>query len=462
MTPANSDSVRWDATAARLIAFAERASFDALSRRTVHEAKRRLLDTFASALGAYDEPASVMARNVASRYRCDAPARLWGTGAFTTPEHAAFANGVMVRSLDVSDTYLGASRGHPSDMTSGLVALAESGHRDGKSLIAAVVLAYDVYCSFCKAAAINARGWDQPVYTVLGCALGAARLLGLAPDAIGHALSLALTPNMALAQARRGSLSAWKGCAGANASRNAVFAALLARERCTGPAEVFEGEGGLWHAIGRYDWLLPDTPMIGETHTKSLPVCYHGQSAVLAALELRAGLPVREIEEIRVETYGTAVMMMGADPSRWAPATRETADHSLPYCIAIALLDGEVTRASFSAARLKDAAVAEVMRKVKVAEDAALSALYPESSPARITIRTKPGGLLTAEIRYPKGHEKSPMTDAEIESKFREMSEPRLGRDRCEAALEALWGLENISDIGTVTALLSPLSADGA
>lgn len=451
----NDKPAQWDATTGRLIAYAQRARYEALSRETVHETKRRLIDTFASALGAYDEPVSVMARAIASRCRSDNAARVWGSGIITTPELAAFANGVMARSLDVSDTYLGSSRGHPSDMTSGLVAVAEIVHADGKSLISAISLAYDVYCSFCKFIDINAKGWDQPVYSVLGCALGAAKLMRLTADETGHALSLALTPNMALAQARRGSLSSWKGCAGANASRNAVFAALLAKEGFTGPAAVFEGNGGLWEAIGRFDWPLPDAPMIGETHTKSLPVCYHGQSAVLAALELRDRVKVQQIEAIEVDAYGAAVYMMGSDASRWAPATRETADHSLPYCIAIALLDGKVTRESFAEVRLRDPAVAELMRKVKVAEDPALSAQYPAGAPGRVTIRMSPGEAHVAEIRYPKGHEKSPMTDGEIEGKFRELCAGRLETGRCDKTLEALWQLESADDAGKITALLA-------
>lgn len=451
----NEHHTRWDATAARLIAYAQATDYAALSATVVHEAKRRIIDTFASALGAYEEPASVMARRVAGRCRSDLSATIWGSGAAVAPEMAAFANGVMTRVLDVSDTYLGASRGHPSDMTAGLVAVAESEARDGRSLIAAVVLAYDVYCSFCKSAAINAKGWDQPVYTVLGCALGAARLMALSADGVGHALSLALTPNMALAQTRRGGLSSWKGCAGANAARNAVFAAMLAREGFTGPAEVFEGEGGLWQAIGRYDWPLPDAPMIGATHTKSLPVCYHGQSAILAALELRARLDVGAIEQIRAEVYDTAVMMMGGDASRWAPETRETADHSLPYCIAIALLDGKVTHDAFSPARLADPAVAAIMRKVKVTEDAALTAQYPEGAPGRIVIEMKTGERHVAEVRYPRGHEKNPMSDAEIDAKFRELAGHRLGKSACDRALDALWRLDEASAVADVTALLA-------
>lgn len=451
----------WDATVKRLVAFAERARYEDLPATTVHETKLHLIDTFASALGAYDEEVSVMARAVAGRYRSDDTARLWGCDIVTTPEMAAFANGVMIRTLDVSDTYLGRSRGHPSDMVSGLVAVAESVHADGKSLITAITLAYDVYCSFCKSVDINSGGWDQPVYTVMGCVLGAAKLMRLTPDQTGHALSLALTPNLALAQARRGSLSSWKGCAGANASRNAVFAAVLAKEGFTGPGEIFEGSGGFWDAVGRSDWPLPDVPMIGETRTKFLPVCYHGQSAVFAAMELREKLAaqrvdLQQIEEIRVDAYQVAVFMMGNDASRWAPTTRETADHSLPYCVAIALLDGKLLRDSFADERLRDPAVAELMCKVKVTEDPALTAQYPEGAPGRVTIRMRTGETHVAEIRYPRGHEKSPMSDAEVENKFRDLCAGRLGVQGCDRALKALWQLESMKDAAVITALLMP------
>lgn len=450
------ETAHWDETTRRLITFAQGTTFGRLGDRTLHEVKRHLIDTFASALGAYDEPVCVMSRSFAARFRAAGEARVWGCDSFTTPEMAAFANGVMVRALDVSDTYLGRSRGHPSDMISGLVAVAELTRADGSALIEAVSLAYDVYCSFCEHVDVNAKGWDQPVYGVLGCALGAAKLMGLSADQAAHALSLAITPNMALAQARRGTLSSWKGCAGANASRNAVFAAMLAREGFTGPAAAFDGSGGLWEAIGRSEWPLPEEPLIGRTHTKSLPVCYHGQSAVLAALDLREQVNLPEIEEIKVETYGTAVFMMGSDASRWAPKNRETADHSLPYCIAIALLDGEVAQASFAEARLGDPAVQEIMRKVKVVEDPALSAMYPEGAPGRVTILMRSGETRAAELRYPKGHEKNPMTDGEIERKFIELSAGRLSAGQREKFIEMLWQFESVPDVRAVTALLSP------
>jgi 2-methylcitrate dehydratase len=397
-----------------------------------------------------------MARAIASRTRGDSAASVWGSNITTTPEMAAFTNGVMVRLLDISDTYLSKSRGHPSDMNSGLLAVAESVGADGRSLINAITLAYDIYCSFCDAVDVNSQGWDQPVYGVLGCVLGAGTLLKLTDEQMGHAVSLALAPNMSLAQSRRGDLSVWKGCAGANASRNAVFAALLAQEGFTGPSAVFEGNGGLYDIVGAFDWVLPEHgSMIEQTHVKSLPVCYHAQSPTLAAMGLHSRVRAENIEDIQVESYAEAVMMTGADASRWAPATRETADHSLPYCVSIALLDGAVTNDSFAESRLRDPMVGALMQKVKVREDAGLSALYPEGSPGRVTVRTKSGETHTRELQYPTGHAKSPMSSEEVERKFRGLVSGLLASEQGESALKSLQTLEQASDAGRVIRLFA-------
>src|SRR3954468_789506 len=279
-----------DATTLRLADYAFRPEFSALPAATLHACKQHVIDTLASALGAYDEPLSKMARRIARRYAGTPEAGIWGSSLRTSAEAAAFANGVMLRYLDLSDTYLSKSRGHPSDMTSGILAVADHLGSDGRSVLGAITLAYDVYCSFMDAIDINSKGWDQPVYSVLGCVLGVGRLLKLSREQMANAVALALAPNMALTQTRRGDLSAGKGCAGANASRNAVFAAMLAAEGFTGPTAVFEGEGGLWDVVGRYGSPPPPIPsvphMTGQTHMKRLPVCYPGQSAVEASLEL--------------------------------------------------------------------------------------------------------------------------------------------------------------------------------
>jgi 2-methylcitrate dehydratase len=316
-------------------------------------------------------------------------------------------------------------------------------------VIAATALAYDIYCSLCDACDFNSKGWDQPVYAVVAAATAAGRLLGLRREALGHAVALALVANMATIQTRRGPLSSWKGCAGANAARNAVFAAMLARDGFTGPAAIFEGEAGLFDIVGRFEWKLPEHgQMIARTHIKTLPVCYHGQSPVLLALEARKRLPAAQVKEIRVEAYRTAVDMMGNDPSRWAPATHETADHSLPYTIAIAFLDGEISEKSFDPARFTDPQVVAMMHKVKVAEDPALTALYPEGAPGRITVVMNNGETETAEMRYPTGHAKSAISDAAVEDKFRRMLAHRTSAESCADLLKRLWALQDARDVG--------------
>ncbi|MCC6533438.1 MAG: MmgE/PrpD family protein [Burkholderiales bacterium] len=439
-----------DSTTARLVDFITRTDYAQLSAQSVRDCKLRLIDTLGCALGAYDEPLSVMARAVAGRARGAPAARVWGADTPSTPEFAAFANGVMLRLLDISDTYLGKSRGHPSDVAAAVLAAADVAHASGADLIVALALAYDVYCSLCNAHEWNAKGWDQPVYGVLGAVAGAGKLLGLSREQMGEAIALALVPNMAMIQTRRGPLSSWKGCAGANASRNAVFAAMLARDGFTGPSAIFEGECGLFDIAGRFEWNLPAPgEMIGRTHIKSLPVCYHGQSAVLLALDMRKRYRASEIAEIRVDAYRTAVDMMGNDPSRWAPTTHETADHSLPYTVAIAFLDGRIGPDSFASERFTDPAVVDLMHRIKVNEDPALSRAYPEGAPSRLTVVTRSGAVHVAEMTYPAGHAKRPMSADDVERKFRDMlSKHPLAAARCDEILQRLWALEQLRDAG--------------
>lgn len=448
-----------DASTRHLVEFALDTRFESLSNSTVHECKRRLVDTFACAVGAYDHPLSVSMRRLAADYSGKVTAGIWGSNAESTPEMAAFANGVMLRVLDLSDTFLALGGAHPSDMISGLVAAAECSGADGGELIAATVAGYEVYCRFMESIDLGAKGWDQPVPSVLATVLGAGMLFGLSREQMGHAVSLALTPNMALRQTRHGELSNWKGCAGANASRNAVFAAILARNGVEGPSDVFEGKQGLWSIVGQFAWparaTLQSVQMISSTHLKSLPVCYHDQSAALCALDVRPRVKLEDIVEIECASYKTAVEMTGGDPTRWAPGTRETADHSMPFIVATALAHGAVTVNSFDPERLSDPKVTNIMNKVKVIEDYALSAMWPSAAPTRMTVRMRSGQSITVETLYPKGHLRDPLSDEEVNAKFRAMWGQHGPGPACEAALQALWNIEGAVDIRRTVHTLS-------
>jgi len=442
----------------QLTDYALGTEFRLLPADAVHECKRHLIDTLACAIGAYDEPFCVRTRAFAARYTGTPGARIWGSKGLVSAEMAAYANGVMLRYLDLNDMYRVRSGGHPSDIIAGVLAAAEAVHADGAATVNAILLGYEIYCGFCEALDVNSMGWDQPVYGVMATALAAGRLLGLDREALGNALALALVPNMTLLQTRRGELSGWKGCAAANACRNGLFAALLAKDGFDGPAAAFEGKFGLCDLIGRFQWPRfaggAGPYRLALSHMKRYPICYHGQGAVEIAAGLHAEVDASRVTKIEIDTYHTAVEEMAADATRWAPRSRETADHSLPYVTAAALIDGDVTPASFGAAQLADARIGRLMQAVEVREDPALSAQHPQCAPTRMKLSMQDGTEIVRSVQYAAGHSRSPLSDAQVEAKFRGLFGGYGSEAQREALLAALWRFEGVADVSAVTELL--------
>jgi 2-methylcitrate dehydratase len=446
-----------DDTTQQLARFAWEANISRLPDEAVHECKRRLIDSIACAAAAYPEPFCVRTRGFAERYSGTHSARIWGSGARTSVEMAAFANGTMLRYLDYSDTYLGKTAGHPSDMLGALVAVAEAFKCDGASLVTAIVLAYEIYCGLCDSVSLQSRGFDQATCAVVGTAAGAGKLLGLTVEQLGHALSLALAPNLHLYNVRCGELSDWKACAGPNGARNGVFAALLARDGFTGPSAVIEGKGGLFDAVTPFEWCFGagEMPLITGTHLKYHPVCYHGQAAIDAALKLHGAVPVDEIADIQVETYESAFQGMGADSQRWAPTTRETADHSLPYTIAMTLQHGGLTPESYAPERLRDPRTKLLMDKIRIVSTPSMTADYPHKVQARITIRSTHGLVYTHLQTLPKGHALNPLSDSELEAKFLQLYPPFGDASAARHSLDVLWSLDKLDNVGAIVDAIS-------
>lgn len=391
-----------------------------LPTAAVSEARRRLLDSIACAAGAFEDPLCAKMRAIAGRCGGASTARIWFTGQPSSVEMAGFANGTMVRYLDLSDTALAKAAGHPSDMIPALLALAESRHASGARLLEGIVAAYELYVGLCEAVAFQKAAVDQSTAAALGAAGGASRILGLNPDQTGNALALALGTNVNLYNVRQGALSDWKACAGPNGAREGVFAALLAGEGITGPTAIFEGPAGFCDIVGPLRMNLdPFTaPRIVGTHLKAYPVCYHGQSAVDAAIRLADFARPEEIASVLVETYEAAHRAMGSDPSRWAPENRETADHSLPYVVGVTLASGRLVSADYGPERLADPALRHLMSRVEVQEAQAFSAAYPAEARSRITVTTHDGRTETAETIQPKGHAQNPLSDDELMQKL--------------------------------------------
>jgi 2-methylcitrate dehydratase len=442
--------------AQQLATYTHALSFEALPAEVVHEVKRRVIDSFACALGAYQGDVGTIVRRVACSARSEPGATVLGTGHRTTPDLAAFANGAMVRYLDYNDTYLSLEPAHPSDNIPAALAVAEAHGRDGRAFITAVVLAYELQCRLCDAASIRARGWDHVTYGAFSTSLAAAKLLGLSVEATAHAAALAGVANVTMRQTRVGQLSHWKGCAFANAARNGVFAALLAAQGMTGPEEIFEGTMGFWKQVSGPFALAemggPSLPFkMLDTSIKFFPAEYHSQSAIDAALQLRAQIPGPEaIAAITIRSFDAAVDIIGGEAEKWHPTSRETADHSLPYCVAVALTDGEVGLDQFTDERIADPTLHALMERISIVRDAELTALYPEGIPNDLEITLRDGATRRLRVTYPRGHARNPMTDAEVEAKFRRLAAPLMTTEGIDRALATLWELEELPQVGAI------------
>ena len=438
--------------------------YDALPDAVVHEVKRRIIDSAGCAMGAWSNPPARIARQWATEAEVAHGARVWGTTKSVVTDRAAFANGVSVRYLDCNDTYLSKEPAHPSDNIPAILAAAEQAKVGGREVITAIVAAYEIQCRLCDAASIRARGWDHVTYGAFSTAAGVAMVWGLDAEQFGHALAIAGTANTAVRQTRAGELSMWKGCAFANTARNGVVAADLARRGMTGPSEIFEGVMGFCKQVsGPLDgFVLGDASRgykILDCHIKYWPAEDHSQSAIDAALKLRPDVgDVSMIERIDIDSFDAAVDIIGSDPEKWAPTSRETADHSLPYCTVVALVDGDVTPAQFSHERINDPDLRALVKKVSVHRDDALSAEYPQRIPNRVRITLAGGKELSELVASPPGHAQNPMTDDQVITKFRSFAEPMLSAGAVERILQTVWSFDELSDVSEWSAPLAELN----
>ncbi len=449
----------------QLAAFACSLNFEDLSSNVVHEVKRRLIDSLGCALGAWNEEPCTIARNVVSDFSAKNGATVFGTSHKAPPDWAAFANGCCIRYFDYNDTYLSKEPAHPSDNFSAVLAVGESVGATGREMITATAIAYEVQCRLCDAASIRARGWDHPTYGAFSTALACAKLMKLDPERTRHAINIAGVHCAAFRQARVGELSHWKGVAFANAARLGVYAAFLARAGMTGPAPIFEGAMGFEKELGVslgnvrdvFDKSKEAMPgegpasMILKTSIKYWPAEYHSQSAIEAALFLRNQIQdLSQVKTMVIESHDASVDIIGSEPEKWRPQSRETADHSLPYITAVALIDGEVTDRQFAPERFTETGIVSFLQGVKVERNDELSALYAEAVANIVHVNLADGRTLTKRVDYPLGNAKNRLKDPELEGKFLNLAAPKIGKKAADRVLELSWKFDEAGDVGAL------------
>jgi len=254
----------------------------------------------------------------------------------------------------------------------------------------------------------------------------------------------------------------WKGAAAANSARNGLFGALLAAQGFTGPFEMFTGtmgvlaqlfRGGVFREEALQTMQRGEAPRrICDSYIKAYPVEYHAQSAVEVAIALHQKIgDWRRIERVEIETFKASYEIIAGDPEKWKPTTRETADHSLQYITCVGLMDGAVTRESFSLKKIRSEAVGELLAKTTVKENDHLSALYPESIPVIVTVRLYGGSTISREARYPRGHVGTKMSDDDVIRKFNLNRRGVLNAAHAKKMLEVCWQLERQKNLREVT-----------
>ena len=431
--------------------------YEVLPEETVHLAKRFIIDTLGCAIGGYDSEPARVAREMAGMVSSTHPVTVMGSGGQSSLDLASFANGVAIRYLDFNDGYTSRESGHPSDSIAASLSATEAVGGSGKTFILSTVLAYEVFCRLCDTVDIKPR-FDHVTVGGAASALAAARALGLTPEQALQALNLNVASNLALYQTRIGDVSMWKGCAYANATRNAMFAVMLAQRGITGPSPVYEGAGGYFNTVTGGPVELAalggnGVPFkIAECSIKRFPLGQYSQTIAQAALDVReqvpGGISPEGVAQVNIATLQTAVNIMAGDAEKWRPANRETADHSMPYTAAVALLYGGVESRHFDDEFLFNESLLNLVGKVKVSASEEANRRVPEAMLCDLEVVTNSGERYSTQVAYHKGHYRNPLTDSELEDKFRSLASEHLSPDRISALLQCLWRIDEAPDLG--------------
>jgi len=373
------------------------------------------------------------------------------------------ANALMIRCMDYNDIYWKQDPAHPSDMFPAALAGCERAKSDGRELIVGLVLGHEFECRFCEAAVpgIRERGWHHATLTAFVSPIVAGRALHLGWEQIQHAIGISASRHATLGAVTAGKLTMMKNTVDPLATQSGVLAALLAEKGYTGPEHVVDGKEGLAHCFGP-GWKLSvltdglgDSWRITQCGMKAFPTEALTHTPISAVLDLvrEHDLKPEQVEKVRIRSLARAADIL-SDPSKYDPRSKETADHSLPYVIAAALVDRQVTPLQFTPEKIMDPAIRAQLRKVEVVGDPEIEKVFPALQRVIVTIRTSEGKEFTKQLDFPKGDPRNPLSDHEIEEKFAALAEGVLSKPAQQKVKDAVWKLEKLRSVSELMRLL--------
>ncbi|HET9178535.1 MAG TPA: MmgE/PrpD family protein [Terriglobia bacterium] len=411
--------------------FVAASAFEDMTDDVREQLKIRVLDTIGCGIGALDAELARTVRAHTASFGSEGNCTLIGGGS-AAADRAAFYNGTLVRYLDFNDSYLAKGETcHPSDNLAPVLAAAEFAGCGGRDFLTALAMAYQVQCRLSDVAPVRAKGFDHTTQGSYAVAAGVSRALGLNPNQTANAIAICGTAFNALRVTRTGALSHWKGLAYPNTAFGCTHAALLAMHGITGPQEVFEGNKGFMESISgrfRISWLEENLDRVQRTILKKYNAEIHSQPSIEALLELKreTGFDAADVTAIDLETFDVAYHIIGGgeEGEKMTVRTKEEADHSLPYLLAVAALDGGVMPEQYRPERIGRRDVQDLLRKVHVRENEAFSRRFPDEMPCRITVRLKDGRTLEKSKRDYEGFHTRPARWETATAKFHRLSGP--------------------------------------
>jgi 2-methylcitrate dehydratase len=465
-TPAPAKAATKPTITATMSKWAAGLKFEDLSQDAIYQAKRFLLDSVGCALGGYQQHDVVIALEVLHEIAGPGKATVIGTGKSIDAVSASLANALMIRCMDYNDIYWKQDPSHPSDIFPAAMACCERAGGDGRELIVGLVLGHEFEMRLCEAAfpGIRERGWHHATLTAFVSPIVAARMLHLDCSKMQHAIGISASARATLGAVTAGKLTMMKNTVDPMATQSGVFAALLAEKGYSGPEHVIDGKEGLVHCFGP-EWKLNFlTDGLGESWRitqcgmKAFPTeaLTHTPISATLALVKDNDLKPDDIARVHIRTTARGADIL-SDASKYDPHTKETADHSLPYVIAAAIAERQVTPLQFTMEKIMDPTIRAQLNKIVVLADPEIEKVFPALQRVVVTIQTTDSREFSKQLDFPKGDPRNPLTDKEVEEKFEALAEPVMTPTARRRAMDAIWNLDKQA---SVTDLMRLFRAD--
>jgi 2-methylcitrate dehydratase len=455
----------------KLAQWAANLSYDSLSPEAIQAAKLFLFDSFGCALGGSQQhDVKIMLKHckaMGGKKTCTA----FVSGFQTNPVDAAFLNALMIRAMDYNDIYWKADPCHPSDIIPGPLAICEMLELGGKELIVGTIIAYEIEMRLCEfgAPGIREYGWHHATLTSIAAPIAAGAVLSLSAEEIQQAIGISASPSMCLGAVTAGKLTNMKNTVDPLATRSGVQGALLAQLGYSGPEHLIDGKESFTHCFEKFggkfhlNMLTDGLPCSPKDHykvidcgMKSFPIeaLSHAPLTAMMKIVKEHKMSADDVKEIKVEVIARAADILG-DPAKYRPTSKETADHSLPYSLAVGLVDGMVTPLQFKEERIMDSKLPAVMDKIKVVPNQEFESLFPKFQPSQVTITLNDGKSFTQRVDVPKGDPRDPMTEEEIAVKFNALGQDVVGKKACKTLRTMIMSIEKQKKLGKFFELMT-------